>query len=57
MFFKHILSALIYNQLMTVYASNNPLLTHKTPVGNAFINYLIGSLLNSRIKCTVNKIE
>ena len=42
---------------MTVYASNNPLLTHKTPVGNAFINYLIGSLLNSRIKCNVNKIE
>lgn len=42
---------------MTVYASKNLLLTHKTAVSNGFINYLIGSLLNSRIKCNVNKIE
>ena len=57
MLFKHILSALIYNQLMTVYVSNNLLLTHKTPVGNAIPNYLINNLLNSLIKFNVNKIE
>ena len=42
---------------MNVYVSNNLLLTHKTPVGNAIPNYLISNLLNSLIKFNVNKIE
>jgi len=57
MLFKHILLVLIYNLLMNVYVSNNLLLTHKIPVGNTFLNYLISNLLNSLIKVNVNKIE
>jgi hypothetical protein len=57
MLFKHMLLVLIYNLLMNVYVSNNLLLTHKIPVGNTFLNYLISNVLNSLIKFNVNKIE
>ena len=48
---------LIYNLLISVFVYNNLLLTHKTRVGNAILNYLISNLLNSLIKLNVNKIE